>query len=50
MYARDFVFYVPEGTEVRRWLQIIEEKKRMRVQVRVFVWGSIDISEYKHLQ
>jgi hypothetical protein len=42
VYARDFVFYVPEGveeTEVRRWLQIIEEKKRMRVQVRVFVCG-----------
>ena len=30
VYAGDFVFHIPEGveeTEVRRWLQIVGEKK-----------------------
>jgi hypothetical protein len=40
-----------EETELRRWLQIIEEeKKRMIVQVGVFVWVSVNFSEYEHLQ
>jgi hypothetical protein len=46
VYAGDFVFHVPEGveeTEVRRWLQIVGEKKRLIGQVGVFVWVSLNL-------
>jgi hypothetical protein len=46
VYAGDFVFHVPEGveeTDVRRWLQIVGEKKRLIGQVGVFVWVSLNL-------
>ena len=46
VYAGDFVFHVPEGveeTEVRRWLQIVGEKKRLIGHLGVFVWVSLNL-------